>query len=144
MLFGPHRRRRRRQQQEGIDPEVLLIGVQYSDGAKATNVGGFAHDQDPPSGPVMNSGGGGGGQWHQTQWVWPLPPPGPVSFVCEWPAAKIALSRSEIDAQAILDAAARSRALFSEHPPSDGSAHSTISAGYPQSIDSSRPQAHSE
>jgi hypothetical protein len=37
--------------------------------------------------------------------------------VCEWPAAGIALSRAETDAQQLLDAAARAVALFPDEPP---------------------------
>jgi hypothetical protein len=98
-----------------------------------TNTGGFAHDQDPLTGPVLHSGGGGGGGggWHQDEWVWPLPPPGPVSFVCEWPAAGISLTRSEIDAQTILDAAARARTLFPGHSSSRSSG---VSYGRPQTV----------
>lgn len=119
MLFGRHRRRTRRGEQE-LDPDLLRIGVQFSDGAKATNIGGSGYDQDPPPGPVMHSGGGGGGggggsDWHQTNWVWPLPPPGPLSFVCQWPAAEIALTRAQIDAELILDAAGRAQDLFPDH-----------------------------
>jgi hypothetical protein len=40
-------------------------------------------------------------------WVWPLPPPGPFTFVCEWPARGIAESRAQIDAGSILEAAGR-------------------------------------
>jgi hypothetical protein len=80
-------------------------------------LGGFPSELDePPDGPVMRfaSSGGGGGQWHQSEWVWPLPPRGPIAFVCEWPAAGIPLTRREIDAQLILDAAARARIIFPE------------------------------
>jgi hypothetical protein len=117
MLF--HARRRQRGQSGALDPELLRIGVQFSDGGKATNIAGHHHDADPPPGPVLHSGGGGGGggNWRQTQWVWPLPPPGPLSFVCEWPAVGLALTRSEINAQAIIDAAARAQALFSDQQP---------------------------
>jgi hypothetical protein len=116
MLFRPHRRRARRG--EGLDPELLRIGVQFADGAKATNTGGFHAGQDPPDAPVMHpgGGGGGGGRWRQEMWVWPLPPPGPVAFVCEWPAAGIPLSRAELDAQVILDAAGRAQVIFPEDP----------------------------
>lgn len=98
---------------------AVEIGVQFADGAKATNTAGFYHDQEPPPGPVMHSGGGGGdgGDWHQAQWVWPLPAPGPLSVVCEWPAAGIPLTRSEIDAQTILNAASRAQALFPDEQP---------------------------
>lgn len=115
LLFGPHRHRLRRSgRRDGLEDEMLRFGVQFADGGKATNTGGFSHGEDPPPGPVMHSGGGGGGggEWRQSEWVWPLPPPGPVAFVCEWPAAGIPLSRAEVDAQVILDAASRARAIF--------------------------------
>jgi hypothetical protein len=126
MLFGPARHHLHRR--GGAMPDDLLrIGVQFSDGGKATNMGGFPHpspDFDtPPPGPVMHCGGGGGGgrRWHQSEWVWPLPPPGPLVFVCQWPAAEIPLTRREIDAQVILDAAARAEVVFPEgDPPSGG------------------------
>src|SRR5438045_3665658 len=85
-----------------IPPEMLRLGIQFANGSKATNTAGVNHDPDTPAGPVMHAGGGGGGggNWRQTQWVCPLPPPGPVVFVCEWPAMEIPISRSELDAQA--------------------------------------------
>jgi hypothetical protein len=90
MLFGPHSHR----PGSAAASEMLRIGVQFSDGSKATNTSGFHHGGDPPTGPVMHGGGGGGGggRWQQTMWVWPLPPPGPLAFVSEWPAAGAALS----------------------------------------------------
>jgi hypothetical protein len=60
--------------------------------------------------PVV--GGGGGGRFHQGYWVSPLPPPGPIALVCEWPAAGISLARYELDAQLLVDAAERARAIF--------------------------------
>jgi hypothetical protein len=106
----------------------LRLGVQFADGSKATNesrphpagtttvtrVGGGG---DAPRGPIMDFAGGGGGghgRWHHNYWVWPLPPPGPLAFVCEWPGLDIPVTRQEIDAQLILDAAARAQVIFSE------------------------------
>ncbi len=121
MLFGPHHRHARaRARGSSMPDEVLRLGIQFADGAKVTNVPGSGSFGDPPSGPVMHSGGGGGGagRWSQSEWVWPLPPAGPVAFVCEWPAAGIPVSSCELDAQVILDAAARARVIFSdEHLP---------------------------
>jgi hypothetical protein len=53
---------------------------------------------------------------------------GPLSLVCEWPAAGIALTRVEIDAQTILDAADRAQVLFPDHP-AQGSPASWTSYG---------------
>jgi len=118
MIFRRHHLAHRRRGQGEIPEELLRIGVQFSDGSKATNTGGHGYDQDPPPGPVIHEhgGGGGGGSWRQTYWIWPLPPAGPLSFVCEWPAAGIELSRAEIDAQTILDAADRAQVLFPDQP----------------------------
>lgn len=116
MFFGPRRRLRGRG--GGMPDDVLRIGVQFADGRKATNTGESPHSrsdfESPPEAPVMHSGGGGGGgrQWHQSEWVWPLPPPGPLAFVCQWPAAGIPLTRHEIDAQVILDASTRAQVVF--------------------------------
>jgi hypothetical protein len=102
----------------GIPPEKLRFGVEFADGTKATNIAGRWHGsgQEPPSGPVMTPGGGGGGGavWRQAMWVWPLPPAGPMALVCEWPAAAIALTRHEIDAQLVLDAASRAQVIFAD------------------------------
>lgn len=100
--------------------EMLRFGLEFSDGRKVTNIGGPAPGEGEPAGPVLwgMSGSGGGGRWRQDFWVWPLPPSGPVGFVCEWPAAGIALSRQEIDAQMLLEAAARARPLFPDAPTS--------------------------
>jgi hypothetical protein len=131
-LMFHHQHRMRRGAADEIPPELLRFGVQFSDGSKATNTGGFHHDQNPPGGPVMHvgGGGGGGGSWRQTQWVWPLPPPGTLEIVCEWPALEIPVTRSAVDAQLILDAATRAQVIFSdEHlplPPGEGDGPSPV------------------
>jgi hypothetical protein len=116
LLFGPHRHRRRRRgsPEHSMPDDMLRFGIQFSDGRKATNTGALHHLDEPPTGPVMHPGGGsgGGGDWRQDNWVWPLPPPGPLLFVCEWPAMEIAVSTAEIDAQLVIDAASRAQALF--------------------------------
>lgn len=103
---------------------MVRFGIEFADGRKVTNVGDRGHWADEPEGPVLwgMGGGGGGGRWHQDFWVWPLPPAGPVWFVCEWPAAGIQLSRVEVDGQLILDAASRSRELFPNRPTSHSGA----------------------
>jgi hypothetical protein len=100
--------------------EMLRFGVAFSDGRKATNVSGAGRGPGEPTAPVLwgMGGGGGGGVWRQDFWVWPLPPAGPLGFVCEWPAAGIQLNRKEIDAQLLLDAGARARGLFPDEPTS--------------------------
>ena len=125
MMFHHHRARRGRQAQ--LPPELLRVGVQFQDGRRATSTAGPPHQFDPhkpPTEPVMNEegGGGGGGSWQQLYWVWPLPPPGPLQLVCEWPAAGIPVTRKEVDGQLILNAASRANAIFPEAHSSRGGA----------------------
>jgi hypothetical protein len=114
------------QPRDVLPPELLRIGVQYADGRTATNIGG--HDR-PVGGPVIDALRGGGhsgageSRFDQAYWISPpLPPPGPVAVVCEWPAVEIAVARREIDGQLILDAVERARAMFGDgqHVLKDG------------------------
>jgi hypothetical protein len=140
LLFESHRLRRiGKATASEIPDEMLRFGVEFADGAKATNTGdrpltnlagGTSHvstavsqseAQQTPVGPVLHtgSGGGGGGNWRQNIWIWPLPPAGRLTFVCQWPEAGIELTRHDIDAQPILDAATRAQVLFDDQSPSD-------------------------
>jgi hypothetical protein len=120
----PHHPAIWRRQQEMLSsgelpPELFRFGVEFSDGSKATTLGGhpfeFEGDQPPPGPVLMERGGsGGGGDWEQGYWVWPLPPEGPLAFVCEWPAKGIPLTRHEIDAKVVRDSAAEVEVLWEE------------------------------
>jgi hypothetical protein len=107
----------------GVIPEEMLrFGVEFSDGRKATNTSGhpaFMDRDGEPAGPILmpGSGGGGRGSWRLSLWIWPLPPRGPLAFVCEWPEAEVPLTRREVDAEIVLEAAQRSQRLFAEREP---------------------------
>jgi hypothetical protein len=94
------------------------FGLQFSDGGKAAGSPGGRPDRDSePAGPVLYpfAGGGGPHSFVSRWWTWPLPPAGPLEFVCEWPAFGIAESRAGIDAELILEAAMRSIRLWPEN-----------------------------
>lgn len=107
--------------QAGLPDDLLRFGIELADGRKATTLSGFP-DRGEQEGPVLIGRGGGGGvtHWDQTYWVWPLPPPGPLAFVCEWPAEGISLTRAEIDAGLVLEAAARAEILWDEPEGGEG------------------------
>jgi hypothetical protein len=100
------------------------FGVGFADGRKATNIPGdhwrLDEAERPP--PVLQTI-----RWHGHDnnrsfdlgaWVWGLPPPGPLTFACEWPARQIPESRAEVDAALVLEAAGRARAIWpGEAPP---------------------------
>jgi hypothetical protein len=110
-------------------PSSLRFGVQFADGRKATTTGGRAvpAEGDPPRGPLLfpSDGGGGGDRWDQSFWLWPLPPPGPVSFVVEWPSEGIEVTRHEVDAEPILEASKSSTRLWPESPKGGGGTSTT-------------------
>lgn len=90
------------------------FGLQLSDGTKVISDHGkqrLDHDSEP-TGPILRpflSGGGPRSYFSFTRWwAWPLPPEGPLEFVCEWPIFGLAETRIGVDAQLILDAARRS------------------------------------
>ncbi|TME12051.1 MAG: hypothetical protein E6I70_16595 [Chloroflexi bacterium] len=98
--------------------EILRFGIQYADGSKATSLGPpmIGPQDQQQKGPILQHQGGGGGGTVATQrfWAWPLPPPGPLAFVCEWPKYGISLTRHEIDADVIREAAKRAIELWPE------------------------------
>jgi hypothetical protein len=78
------------------------ISLQLADGSTVTDQ--RPHGDAAPTGPILTQRGGGTSHYRLTRWAWPLPPPGPVEFSCQWPMFGIDETRASIDAQLILDA----------------------------------------
>jgi hypothetical protein len=119
--LDPFSNRRDRRAEDGgeIPPGRLRLGFAFADGSEATNTseGPFGtREGGAPSSPLMmrRSGRGDEAQWSQTYWVWPLPPPGRLEFLCRWPAAGLPFSRTEIDAATIIAAASRAKPVFAD------------------------------
>jgi len=117
--FGRFRQRMRGRGE--LPDELLRFGVQFSDGRKATTVGGFpwvdAEDAEKaPAGPVLVQGGGGGGSsgWEFDFWLWPVPPPGQLTFAVEWPAHGIGLTQHHVEATPLIKASTKSEPLWPE------------------------------
>jgi hypothetical protein len=97
------------------DMDRLLIGVEFANGRKATNL-----EHGPPagddSGPVLMGGSGssGGGRFDFDFWLWPLPPDGRLTFVAQWAEEGIDLTRLEVEASAIRAAGEQSEPLWPE------------------------------
>ena len=110
----------------------LKWGFEFADGRRVTSVdgsaweeatrpgeqpepgfqpGGWSHE---PTHPVLQGGGGGSSarEAYRDNWLWPLPPPGPLVVVCQWLARDIAQTRQEIDGAALAEAAARARPIW--------------------------------
>ena len=85
----------------GLPDDFIRIGMLFSDGSKWTNLTDrHPYGEEEVEGPVVmgRSGGGGGRMWEMSYWVWPLPPPGELTFVVSWPAEGVPEHQIEIDA----------------------------------------------
>jgi hypothetical protein len=94
--------------------ELFRFGVQLADGSKAVYEEATPFGDQEPAGPVLASAGGGGGgrSWNFAVWLWPLPPPGPLAFVVQWPAKGIPETWQQADAGSIREAAERAEVLW--------------------------------
>ena len=62
-----------------------MISLQLADGR--TVASGRSHGDSEPTRPILRPRGGGGTSHYQHSrwWAWPLPPSGPLEFICHWP-----------------------------------------------------------
>jgi hypothetical protein len=91
----------------GITP---LVGVEYSSGARAANVNDLRPEVQTKDILILRTSAHGRSSGSflgpagvsrsitRTYWLSPLPPAGPVRFVCAWPECGIPEHRVEIDA----------------------------------------------
>jgi hypothetical protein len=98
--------------------DPLRLEVRFADGRRADNDPRSwprpSGDQlpDPPLLYQSTIGRDGGHVW-----LWGLPPPGPLTFACEWPAQQIPPSQAVVDAGLVLAAAARAQTLWPDQGP---------------------------
>jgi hypothetical protein len=72
-------------------------------------------ETEQPDPPFLYYHGVGGSEhgWRSRHWLLGLPPPGPLVFVCRWPAGQLPTSGVEIDASLVLEAADRAVPVWS-------------------------------
>ena len=104
---------------DSLPETVFRFGVEFSDGRRATSLdrNWFGPDWQTKPPPLIHlgmTGGGGGAAFDWQLWLWPLPPPGVVTLVCEYPHVGIALTRYEIDTAPLLEAASQSIKLWED------------------------------
>jgi hypothetical protein len=96
----------------------LRLEVRFADGRAADNDPrrrpSPSGDQ-PPDPPLLYQSTSGPAGGHV--WLWGLPPPGPLTFACQWPALQIPPSQAGLDAGLVLEAAGRATSLWPETAP---------------------------
>lgn len=96
----------------------LRFALQFSDGTKATTTRRIPIGSEPSPPLLMSTGTRSSRRSDEGKlWAWPLPPLGPLTFVWEWRAEGIPLTRHETDSQPVLDAAARTDELWPDDRP---------------------------
>lgn len=119
-----------RDAEPGERADRLKWGFELSDGRRVTNVDPSPYLEQPnqdhhrphhpddwkwePDHPVLQGLGGGGGSRsvNRDYWLWPLPLPGRLRVVCQWPARSIELTVQDLDADVFLAAARRAQPLW--------------------------------
>jgi hypothetical protein len=106
-VHGRHRHHLHRRSSKPLPDDVFRFGVELADGRRATIFDEHPHGAAASAIALLpGRGSSTGAGWDESYWLAPLPPPGPLAFVCEWPVAGIPLTRAELDAGAILAAVA--------------------------------------
>jgi hypothetical protein len=108
---------------DGGSAAAPRFGVGFADGRKAV-AGDRRFGHRLPTGDAEReivlsprNGSGGRRRWTQTYWLWPLPPPGPLTFALSWPAEGIEETTVEVDSGPIREAAARAVELWPDDRP---------------------------
>jgi hypothetical protein len=106
------------EQRDLAEHPSLRFRVQFADGSHA------AQDDEAGlrsgHGPTLfvrrsesSSGGPDGPEdIRMTLWIWPLPPPGPVTLACSWPSRGLDEARVVLDADAVRAAASQAQPLW--------------------------------
>ncbi|HET7466097.1 MAG TPA: hypothetical protein VFL29_05480 [Candidatus Dormibacteraeota bacterium] len=118
--FGPH---------EPDEKAGFNIGIRYSDGRDSRRPGfgpspelmnyfqEWSEGKDPPEpqGPVIGpmSGSASDTRWDYHYFVWPLPPDGPITITCRWPARGLHAAGKELNGTAIRAAGLKSKSVWS-------------------------------
>jgi len=101
-------------------PGAPRFGVGFADGRKAVlgaALGGSAIDR--ATGAALHPMGSSHSQrrWEGRFWLWPLPPPGPLTLAFAWPDEGVDEATVEIDAAPLVAAGARARELWPDDRP---------------------------
>jgi hypothetical protein len=94
---------------------AIQIGMRFSDGREARTTGlSPGQESQDPTGPIISplGGGGGGRSWSFSYFVCPLPPEGPITLTCKWPARGLQTAAKELNGTAIRVAGLKSRSVW--------------------------------
>lgn len=109
------------------DPDGPRYGVAFADGRRASADTPFSFSAPgAPEISLLSQGGGGSERrFRGGLWLWPLPPPGPVTLAFMWKGEGVEETIVEIDSEPLRAAAERALELWPDdrpEPPKNGAA----------------------
>lgn len=99
----------------GPSEDFVRLSIEFGDGTVWTNVGWAPvfGKKVPADRTVVGLGGHGSDRrFEHRWWMWPLPPPGQITFACSWPARDIHDARAVIDGDELRAQAADAEVLW--------------------------------
>jgi hypothetical protein len=128
-----------RHQRSGLEAEIRL-DVEFADGRKATNADRPVPPEEPLDPPVLSlvREHGSKTDWHAKFWLSPIPPPGEMAFVLDWPSANIHHARHTIDANMIIEASKQTEILWSNRGLAETQSSDDVT-GYARSCGGATP-----
>jgi hypothetical protein len=88
------------------------FGVGFADGQKVALLETITAPDSTQPGLVVRSGGGSAEEWALDLWLWPLPPPGPLTLAMSWIERGISERTVLLDANELLAAAGKAEMLW--------------------------------
>lgn len=95
--------------------DFVRLSIEFGDGTVWTNVGWAPvfGKEVPADRTVVGLGGHSSDRrFEHRWWMWPLPPPGQITFACSWPARDIHDARAVIDGDELRAQAADADVLW--------------------------------
>ena len=92
-----------------LPDDAFRFGLEFADGRRGTIFDSPSGGSEPGDRIALLGRGGSSsrGGADLQYWAAPLPPSGLLAFVCEWPSEGVPLTRVEIDAAGLIEAAGR-------------------------------------
>ena len=97
---------------DNIDGRQLGFGPSHESNTDAGLQIALRSNDRPAAPAVMLTGGGGSSTWNFTYFVAPLPPDGPITITCRWPARGLQTAGKELNGTAIRAAGLKSKSLW--------------------------------
>jgi hypothetical protein len=99
------------------DPDGPRFGIGFADGRRAVADRMGSHEGRPDIALTSHGSSASDRRWTGRMWLWPVPPPGPLTFAFAWAEQGVQETTVEVDAATLAEAAGRARELWPDDRP---------------------------